>query len=295
MKRKRKNSKIESIHALLLLHPFSRLSYLSIVCLLLLNLSSCLEPEEGCLDVLATNFDAAADEDCAGCCDFPELTLVFEHNMGENALVLGSDYTTDSLQYFTLIDLRYFLSEVLVSGPNLQLRFLDSFNISVLENGSRVDKRVANNLKLIRRTVTSATFGRFLEYGLIDTLRFSVGVPELLNTAFPDDFPNTYPLNTQAESMYWNPDSGYIFNHLTLNRDTMSGSDTLYLSIGLDPRRVDIALPYADTLNRATDLRITLEVDYLQWFQGINFESDLEEEIVEKIVNNTSKAFSIKE
>jgi hypothetical protein len=263
--------------------------------LFLFCFGACLEPEEGCLDILATNFNAAADEECNNCCTFPELRLEFEHNMGDDALTLGQDYVTEDQQYFTLIDLRYFLSDVQITGPDLRLQFLDSFSVVVMENGGLVEKELENNMKLVRRTVTSEVFGRFINFGLIDTLRFTIGVNELLNTALPGDFPSTYPLNIESETMYWNPDSGYIFNLLSFKRDTFTASDTLNLSIGLDPRRVEVVLPYADTLARANNLSITLEVDYLEWFEGINFATDPEDLILEKIVNNTSKAFQIKD
>ena len=54
-----------------------RIGLLSILMAVLL--SACYEPTEGCLDVRATNFDLDADEGCADCCTYPELSLRFEN------------------------------------------------------------------------------------------------------------------------------------------------------------------------------------------------------------------------
>ena len=51
------------------------------ILLYLLSLTSCFEPQEGCLDISAVNFDASADKDCdkSGCaCIYPKLQVAVD-------------------------------------------------------------------------------------------------------------------------------------------------------------------------------------------------------------------------
>ena len=53
-----------------------KLSRISLCLYVVLSLTACFEPQEGCTDIAATNFDASADENCTDCCTYPKLQLL---------------------------------------------------------------------------------------------------------------------------------------------------------------------------------------------------------------------------
>ena len=56
---------------------------IALAAVLALGLSACYEPEEGCLDVAAKNFQVDADLNCPDdCCEYPNLKLLLSHRVG---------------------------------------------------------------------------------------------------------------------------------------------------------------------------------------------------------------------
>ena len=177
-------------------------------------------------------------------------------------------------------------------------KVLDEIELSV--NDGSGTRTFTNDFALISRDFSSFnyTIGEITGAGSFDSLRFFVGLRETANKVEPTSAPENHPLSIQSDSM-WSVENAYVFNKLIMNPDTaLVDLDTLEFNVtdvmGDLERGVEIVLPLKYDLAVGTDMLIKLKVDYFQWFQGINFEAD-SVNVVDEIVKNTAKAFSINE
>ncbi|MFK8103548.1 MAG: MbnP family protein [Saprospiraceae bacterium] len=264
--------------------------------LVMLLLTACYEPQEGCLDVTATNFEADADDECPDCCQYPFLKLMLTHTMGDTSLTLGGIYQnpTDSNQYFKVINARFYLSALqLVRADGSQKGVNDKISLTVLDDQG-IDETISveDNFNLISRTSFNLTVGDFRAPANYDSLRFYVGIPQPANSADPSLVTTDHPLQADA-TLHSTRTEGYVFMDLQVTRDSLPVTDTLSLKIQGDQNLIAVALENIQTVNPGFDAEITLNVDYLEWFRGINFAVDTEAEMINKIVNNAANAFSV--
>lgn len=275
------------------------LFYLSLIFIF----SACYEPTDGCLDVAATNFDVTADNDCCSttedcCCNYPSLNLAISHKVGEGNLVLGDSATYDSIQYFKIIDAKIYLSDFgLIQSDGTRFGVTDTISIYQLQGLDTVSCVVEDNFILVDRNSSnpfSFNLGGFINAGPVDSLRFLIGLEDKNNLAIPEKMPSDHPLAIQNDSMYWDSSRGYIFSKIRLVKNIAQGDTTTY-EIGLPTEPISVGLPYFQTIEFGFDITIPIEINYANWFQGINFAVDSDEEIQTKIVNNLSKAFQITE
>ncbi|MEL6719310.1 MAG: hypothetical protein AAFP82_11385, partial [Bacteroidota bacterium] len=137
---------------------------------------SCYENMEGCLDVNATNFDVAADRECEDCCTYPLLRLAVQHVytakvLEKDTLVrfnLDKPYTLDSINFFSLTDLRYYISEIKLVRENGDLVDIEEeVEVILLQGLDTVpDFTTKDNFVLIDRSnITPSRIGTFRENG----------------------------------------------------------------------------------------------------------------------------------
>ncbi|MEL6864529.1 MAG: MbnP family protein [Bacteroidota bacterium] len=270
-------------------------SYLFLLLLLLSGLPACFESEEGCLDIAATNFDASADDPCPDCCTYPSLQLSINHQMGDTVLRFGDPYVTDGNELFRVARIRFYLSELELWQDGQYLGVSDTLVIDTDNGPDTTMLTISDNFALINRNQFNYTFGNVSFNGTFDSLRFKVGLDAQVNGADPVSIPSGHPLEVSTDSMYFNVDSGYVFNQIWLQKDTTANTDTTYLSIGLNERLVEVALPIDVSFSPGFDVDIAIDIDYLTWFTGINFVDDSDDDLVTKIVSNTAQAFSLAE
>ena len=152
-------------------------------------LSSCYEPQEGCLDIDATNYSISADDPCATCCTYPTLTLAFNHlvESTEDTVSLrygvfypneGTAITTDS---FMLDRARFFISNVLLVQE-------DSTTVDVeeeleLEFASGDPQTVSDNFaNLDRSTFSARTIGYYQNRRCFQRNSFHFGIGGIFAT-----------------------------------------------------------------------------------------------------------------
>jgi len=257
-------------------------------------LPACYEPVEGCLDAAATNFDVDADDPCLDCCSYPELIVSFTHTAGEAFLSADSLYTSRTQKPYRIKDVKFYLSSFrLVDDAGNVFGVEDKVELNVLQNGVEELVELEDNFQLVRRSSSKLTFGEFRESGNFERVLFFVGVNPDANNANPNSLPDDHPLRIEPDSLHWDQQAGYIFNRTIIQPDT-SSADELTIEIGSIPNLVLVDLAFAKSINRGTDTEISILIDYLEWFKGIDFEAS-EASIRQKIVENTEGAFSIEE
>lgn len=260
---------------------------------LLTLISSCKEEEEGCTDIAATNWSSIADKSCESCCSYPDLQLTFTHAYADTTFKLGDPYTDDFDNVFSVSSLKYYLSDMTYYGEGEAFRVSDSITASAIVSGVSSTVSIGDDVVLVTLGVSTATVGSIRANGeFVDSITFELGVAQLLNSIDPNSVPNTHPLSETTNDLYFDSDSGYIFQRLVIIPDT-AVTDTLTLEIGGDDLLQSLTLPLEQRAVAGFDLSIPINVDYKCWFTGINFAADTEEIIKEKIVSNIAKSFSV--
>ena len=270
--------------------------------LLLVFLSACYEPVEGCLDIAATNFDADADDPCLDCCTYPALSIDFRHRVLTvdtffNLVYVDSVYTDDFGNPYRINNIQFYLSNVrLLRADGTEVGVTDSLEFEIQQStGETIQGTVEDNFALVNRnTFSDYDLGTFRESGTFTGMRFAIGIEGTANTADPNSISTAHPLGVQEEDMYFNADSGYVFNRIEFFRDTIA-SDTIptILDIGLEQNLQRTVLFAEFTLIEGFNTVLTLQIDYATWFTGIDMKNDSETMIAEKIVENIAQSFSL--
>ncbi len=281
---------------------------LSLMLCCTLLLPACYEPQEGCLDAQATNFDLNADEACPDCCEYPSLQLALRHRI----VLIGQEegrFSTDSVYYdgsgqpFQFNNIRFYLSNVrLVRSDGSVAMVSDTIELDLYDPAGAPRKATVEDNFLLANPLFEQTYtiGAFRESGSsFEKIRFSVGIEGIANEAIPDSLPDDYPLGRieEALDLHFNPDSGYVFSHIELFRDT-TAADTIpvVLRIGTTPylRTVELSLPSGGyTPTDGFNTLVTLRVNYVDWFQSLNVRQDSPAQMIEKIVQNLANSFSV--
>jgi len=275
--------------------PNSQLRKIATLCFLflLLILNSCKDDIEGCKDIAANNWNASADKSCEDCCTYPELKVIFEHAYGDTSFQYRVPYEDDFANVYSILSIRYYLSNFILKTDEAEFIVTDSLETIIFENGQSERTMVHDDVGFITIGTSTSSIGDFpTNNQYLDSLFFSLGLVEPLNSVSPGAVPNSHPLAPKADSMYWDETRGYIFQRLQFIPDT-AATDTILLEIGEPDLLEQVNLAYAKTSTTGFDQEIQLKVDYKCWFTGINFAVDTEAEMKEKIVNNMAKSFSI--
>ncbi|MEM1320566.1 MAG: MbnP family protein [Bacteroidota bacterium] len=263
--------------------------------IILLSLPSCYEPQDGCLDIEATNFDFTADNPCADCCTYPNLEVRLKHSVGDTSLPFGENFTIDGSQFFRIVSWEFYFSDLQLCRSGEKISVLDTLALPIRENGDLFFETIEDNFAYVSRTDFTLNMGTVRTSGQFDSIRFNIGVNAQANRGQADSLSASHPLGLNTEENNWNETDGYLFQRIRLIRDTLNLEDTLELQIVADPQLISIELPYSLNVASGFTVSIPIDIDYFMWLKGIDFVADTEEVMKTKIVGNTAEAFSILE
>lgn len=281
--------------------------YVALLIVPLLFLTSCYEEQDGCLDLNATNYDVTADNVCPDdCCTYPSLNLSFRH------LIVPTDdpdtsfflrYNTfyptydTPLDTFTIERIRYFLSNIRLVRPSGEEVFiLDSITVNIEGESVQIEDSFA---KVDRDIAQTVNVGTIITEGAFDRIRFNVGLDSFLLKTDPTSVPSTSQLNVSNDTLLYMDTINvtYLSSLVVFNRDTFSMIDSTVVQIFEKTDLIEV--PFIETFNldAGFDMNIALNVDYLQWFQGIDIknttQSQVSEALKSQIVDNIVTSFSI--
>ena len=277
------------------------ISLLTLLSLIFL-LQSCYEAKEGCLDIKASNFDFDADIDCCieeeCCCIYPSLTLDVVHKLYKDSL----DNFNLGMQYdwpignglFIIENIRFYLSKFELHGST-SLHIEDSINMDIQnQDGSIGEITVEDNFVLVQPGVFSYTIGEIQNTGSFDSLSMQYGVYAPANNALPESLPNGHALSVKEPIMQINAFQGYINCQVVLKKDTFdtTTNDTLNL---FSTEQIPFDLIPPQIVDNGLNKTIKLRINYLEWFQGIDFALDNNDELIAKMSNNLASSFESNE
>lgn len=266
----------------------------TLTCLLLFSViwASCYEPKEGCLDISATNFNAAADEDC--CCEYPKLILAV--NQVYDTLPFKSDslYPDDQGHLFRIKSVLFYLSEFSLTQNSVTYQVTDTINLKTYAGADTVRQRFTDDFQLVRRSPVTYTIGTFPQDGLFNNLIMRLGLPDKAQQVVPSQAPSSHPLGVQAENLWVNQTDGYVWLQAVVVRDSMSNTvpDTLRFT------KADLgnkSYGFAAQLMHQTgyDFPVILTVDYQKMFKGINWSMHDISAWKNQINSNLNTTFSV--
>ncbi len=248
----------------------------------------CYEPQEGCLDIKATNFDATADEPCPLCCEYPKLVLQCVHYVDTNKLSVSGLWKDAADVPFAVNLVRFFVSDVtLVRADNSEVTVSDSMKYALEGDTFYLPKR----FDLMNTQQFTFTIGTFPAEGVYTKIKFKVGIelPEGVQPAgFPTSIPSLATLGMFDVNLF-----AYYNNVLTIDRDTSSLEDLKSYVLATSDYMANVELTFPQPLDAKEGFNTTvkLHLDHSKWFTGVSINSDSEAEIVEKILTNTPSVF----
>ena len=159
-----------------------------------------------------------------------------------------------------------------------------------VQTGDISDSVTSDNFSLVKRNGFNYQIGTLDNSGDFDEIHFNIGIEDPYNNTIPDDLDVTHPLSNAVDSMYDYDTFSYVFNRINLQRDTLSGTPETLIEISeLVPVQLALTEPISIALGTSTE--INLRINYLNWFKGINFAVNDENEIMQLIVQNTTNVF----
>jgi len=271
-------------------------------CLLLLLsclAAACIDKQEGCLDIDAVNFDFTADQACPDCCQFPVLKIAALHQLvpaDQPDTVLPFRYDTpyaqplDTARKVVFKRIRFVLSGFEIQRPDGQwVGVRDSAAFALLDGETF---RTADDFVILDRDrFQAATAGTLLFSGLAKAVRFRVGLPEPLLQLDPDALPDDHLLHPENDTLLYSDSLGYRPLRLDFALDTAATAPVRSLTIR-QPVPVELQLPLPVQIDRGFDVRLTLQLDYMAWFQGLDFEGD-PAPFLSGVVQNLPSGFSV--
>jgi len=281
-----------------------RISRLIGILLVIALWSGCYEPQDGCLDLEAVNYNFSADNNALDDCEYPEIRVQFTHvyttpDTVYNFRLRDSVYLDAAGNPFTVNAFSFFISGFeLQRNDGAYLTVEEELDIYLFGNeGNILLQMVPDNFGLVTEANSSPiSLGTLRESADLQSFRFFVGVNGQANAAIADSIPDSHPLGLTDSLLYFNQDSGYVYQFIELFRDT-TAADTIpeQLRIGTFANLKEVQFPVADEKIPGFNLKVVIQIDYSKWLEDINVLTDSNAELHQKIVGNTTEAFSLKE
>lgn len=264
-------------------------------------LIACYENKEGCLDINATNFDVSADISCDDCCNYPLLRINVLHRIKDAQLdtfynlVIDQAITLDSIHFFNVKNIRYYISDVKLKRADGTLVGVNNeIELSVTPpNADTIPFFQEDNFALIsRRTPRNNNIGTLSQNGDFVGVQFKIGLAENINQTNPNLVPLTHPLHITGE-MYDKASSKYIFNQIELLRT--AGVDTIPTVINIIGNEYmrTIDLPFPFNADVGFNITLTIRVDYREWFKQIDIKNENMKDFVTKVTAGLVNSFQL--
>lgn len=241
-------------------------------------MSSCYEPQDGCLDPLSVNYDVAADRDCKDCCRYPKVRFAFRY-LYNGSTFRFTDTITNNLQtQALLLNQNIYLAEIeLIDSDGNNVALLDSITL----NSAGVRIRRAVDFLHIRRNISQLEISSVRFSGLIGKVSFRVGLPTIFNgiSLQPSPHPALDARDNMRDSLGNFLAAKFIMAVGTNLADTLEvvvqQSEPIVLEPLLKPESFF-----------AQQLSILIRLDYNRLFENIDFEKDNNLQIANQIQRN---------
>ena len=257
-----------------------------VVAALILTFWSCYEPEEGCLDPDATNYDVNADNDCDGCCNLPTYGILMSFLMDGESYVSGDSFLVSS-DGIRVEDFHFFISDVsFLDVDGNRIEFEDQFNIYGVDGTGTL---TFEDFKYYADNQFRGTFEGFRYGGTLDKITFKIGLSEQINYYDRDSLELNTDLDDAPDEVYLNENEGYEFYSFTVSDLQDNQLEIVYADAYPLPA-VEVNLD-GEMISRGFNDDINLFIDFGVIFDGINITTMDQAEILSRINLNIPRAF----
>lgn len=258
--------------------------YFGVFLILACLLPACYEPQDGCLDIRATNFDPTADNPCDNCCSYPNLVIRCTHVAGSGKFSDKPKFADVNGDSFSVEQVRFVISDV-------SLELSDGSVINITDTVQYIEDTdttlLPDSYAVLSTGIFDATVGTLPAQGTFTKLHFKVGVvPDWI---WPGGFPTGHPI---ADATLYDQTFGYRYNTLTINR--FDPEETTSFVLLTPDYLVDVTVPFGTPVEakEGYDTTVKLKIDHQKWFTGIDLSAS-NAEILDLIFQNTPTVFSI--
>lgn len=261
---------------------------------LVFALASCQDPTEGCLNLEATNFDAAADEDC--CCILPQLVLSYRYYYENDTMPdfdLNKNFTLANGDTIQFRNFAMYISDVgLIQNGNF---YIGEDSLKIYSRNPGLDSAIqVRNINIVRRGSPSSNAGLFTHTGMFDKLRFRFGLDPDLNNSSVGDFPRGSVMGLQADTLHTlMPGEGYIFMKLVIYFQESDTERSFVITGNQNSFIVEKDIEFNTT--RGVNRIIVLELNFKNLIAGIDFETDPDPVISGTLRQNIEAFISVEE
>jgi hypothetical protein len=257
--------------------------------------TGCFQPRDGCLDIDATNFDAAADKDC--CCEYPQLRLETVQRYDTLQFLTDGLYPAGNGKLFRIKSVSFYLSDFQLFQSGEMFSVSDSVQLKsfAVSGSDTVNQTFTDDFLLVRRTPVSNTVGQFRTAGAFDEIRFRLGLSPEAQRVIPGLTPSGHPLRIQPDSLWHGRDAGYVLLQAVIVRDSMASSvpDTLALTrADFDDFFIQQAANFYHQPG-GYDFVFKLTADYKKMFEGIDWSTGDILSWKSQIVANMPNVFTV--
>ncbi len=262
------------------------------ICLLLLA-AGCFTPKEACLEIEAANFDASADENC--CCVYPKIGFTFSHVYDTLVFFEKTAYRND-FGMFRPHSVVFYLQNFQLRQQGAWYPITDTLSMASFgaNAGDTTQQVLTNDFILLRRTSLQTDAGTFRKTGTFDGIQFDLGLSDAANKVVPSKAPTAHPLRTQADNLWIDRNTGYVFARIIVASDSLSSTvpDTFVYTVNTLPNTLFQQL--GTNLDHATgyDFDLKLKIDYKQLFNGVDWSAPLANRKV-TMGDNLLKVFTV--
>jgi hypothetical protein len=233
-----------------------------LILLVIIFYSSCYKKQDGCLDLLSSNFDALADEPCDGCCTYPAIVMSLES-------ISGTDST-------------FSLGDTIINNLGVRLRLLESklylsnFKIAEKANSYRSSLRIKDvndvayidDIVFLRPQDRSISIGGFRFAGLADSISYDIGLQDSIFDNRFTSLPTTHPINPL------NLITDTIKNQTAIGRFRFvyldaPAKDTLTIHLAAAPHHYPFRLAHNKQNNQGASIEMKMIADYKRLFDDI--------------------------
>ncbi|MBK7223607.1 MAG: hypothetical protein IPH94_20580 [Saprospiraceae bacterium] len=263
----------------------SKLLYGWLAMMTIVSLASCYEEQDGCLDLLAANYNAAADKECEGCCTYPSLRVSLVNQWNDRNFILNDTFTNLQGQSFIILQQKFFLAGIGMADEKSSPIPFELLTSYTWLDGKEAE--VANNFKLISGTLAEVVINTFRKEGGVTSFEYGVG---------PDVKFNGLDTLALANTSDFTPAAGMLTKdnkYLAYKAKIVAGpslKDTLDVAFEGEWRFSNVLNPQA-TLVPGKDIKFIIRIQYHNLFDQVPFANADPIAIGEAIRNNVEAAF----
>lgn len=241
-------------------------------------ISSC-QSEEGCLNPKAVNYDPSADTDC--CCDLTTLNVRLYPMRDTFTMDFDQQLTDAGGNSFFVQDFKFYNSQLTLTntaGKRTTVRDTTTFQ---LKNNSFLD--TVDRYLLFDESIFEYQSGIFDDLASFDSLELDLGLNNLAQQIKLDMLDEDHPLKNSE--MYDDIDDSLVSLRVRVSVNNSTFSEIYKVNV-----LQKVTIPYTITPEIAFNTWVELDIDYQILFQNINFTSDSENTIENKLVTNLTQA-----